>query len=342
MIQVTEINETVNVTVNETTESVSIEVPVQGGGSGAVNSVNGKDGTVTLNQDEIPDGTTYKRYSLTEKNKLASITEIFTTALKTTYDGVVSGYTALMLTGSRLITTGEITKLSNTSGTNTGDQDLTGYATETFVLENVPEVDTSLFAKQDGTILYHSMSATSAGTFSNTGNVCTGSGMALTDELVGAKIIKTNGEVGIIAAATSPNNFTTVEPFLTNSVNTSFAVKAVSFKNHSNGDQSLYDVAGVRRIKMSDSGYIDVGGAFFHRNGQVIVGSSEINNEFIIAHTLANRTIYTAATLPVFSSAYRVYASVSDALSPTYLGVLVGGGAVNCPVYWNGTNWITH
>jgi len=101
-------------------------------------------------------------------------------------------------------------------------------------------------------------------------------------------------------------------------------------------------VAGVRRIKMSDSGYIDVGGAFFHRNGQVIIGSSEINNEFIIAHTLANRTIYTAATLPVFSSAYRVYASVSDALSPTYLGALVGGGAVNCPVYWNGTNWITH
>jgi len=62
------------------------------------------------------------------KAKLDSITEIFTTALKTGYDGVVTGYTALMATGSRLITSGEITKLGNTSGTNTGDQDLSSYA----------------------------------------------------------------------------------------------------------------------------------------------------------------------------------------------------------------------
>ena len=62
----------------------------------------------------------------TLKAKLDSITAIFTTALKATYDGVFTGYNALMLTGSRLITSGEITKLSNTSGTNTGDQDLSG------------------------------------------------------------------------------------------------------------------------------------------------------------------------------------------------------------------------
>lgn len=61
------------------------------------------------------------------KAKLDSITEIFTTTLKTGYDGVVTGYNALMATGSRLITSGEITKLSNQSGTNTGDQDLSSY-----------------------------------------------------------------------------------------------------------------------------------------------------------------------------------------------------------------------
>ena len=32
-------------------------------GGGAVDSVNGKTGVVTLNQDEVPDGTTYKQYS---------------------------------------------------------------------------------------------------------------------------------------------------------------------------------------------------------------------------------------------------------------------------------------
>ena len=57
-------------------------------------------------------------YSLT-KNDL-------TDTLKTAYDNAVSSLTTLLATGSRLITSAEITKLSNTSGTNTGDQNLTG------------------------------------------------------------------------------------------------------------------------------------------------------------------------------------------------------------------------
>ena len=42
-------------------------------GTGAVASVNGKTGVVTLNQDEVLDGATYKRYSQTEKTKLSGI-----------------------------------------------------------------------------------------------------------------------------------------------------------------------------------------------------------------------------------------------------------------------------
>jgi len=61
------------------------------------------------------------------KAKLDSITAIFTTGLKTIYDGVVSDLSTLLSTGSRLITTGEITKLANTSNTNTGDQDLSNF-----------------------------------------------------------------------------------------------------------------------------------------------------------------------------------------------------------------------
>lgn len=44
-----------------------------GGSGGAVDSVNSKTGIVTLNQDEIPDGTTHKQYLATEKTKLAGI-----------------------------------------------------------------------------------------------------------------------------------------------------------------------------------------------------------------------------------------------------------------------------
>lgn len=40
---------------------------------GAVASVNGSTGTVVLTQDTVGDGTTYKRYSATEKTKLSGI-----------------------------------------------------------------------------------------------------------------------------------------------------------------------------------------------------------------------------------------------------------------------------
>jgi hypothetical protein len=78
--------------------------------SGNVTALNGKVDKVT-------------GYSLT-KNDL-------TDALKNAYDNVVTGYNALIATGVRLITSSEITKLSNTSGTNTGDQDLSGLVSKT-------------------------------------------------------------------------------------------------------------------------------------------------------------------------------------------------------------------
>lgn len=50
---------------------------------------------------------------------------------------------------------------------------------------------------------------------------------------------------------------------------------------------------------------------------------------------------YTVATLPVApptgSTAY-----VTDATAPTYLGTLTGGGAVVCPVFYNGVVWVSH
>lgn len=55
-----------------------IEILAPGGGGGAVNTVFGRSGNVTAqnndyNQDQVGDGTTYKQYSATEKTKLAGI-----------------------------------------------------------------------------------------------------------------------------------------------------------------------------------------------------------------------------------------------------------------------------
>jgi hypothetical protein len=47
---------------------------------------------------------------------------------------------------------------------------------------------------------------------------------------------------------------------------------------------------------------------------------------------------YTVATLPTGTVGAKAY--VTDALSPTFLGTLTGGGAVTTPVFYNGTAWV--
>ena len=47
---------------------------------------------------------------------------------------------------------------------------------------------------------------------------------------------------------------------------------------------------------------------------------------------------YTVATLPAGVQGHKVF--VTDALAPTYLVTVVGGGAVVTEVFYNGTNWV--
>lgn len=49
---------------------------------------------------------------------------------------------------------------------------------------------------------------------------------------------------------------------------------------------------------------------------------------------------YTVATLPSTPSRGDK-AFITDAISPTYLGVAVGGGSIFCEVMYNGTDWVT-
>jgi len=48
---------------------------------------------------------------------------------------------------------------------------------------------------------------------------------------------------------------------------------------------------------------------------------------------------YTVATLPTAGTVGR-RAHVTDALAPTFLGTLTGGGTIKCPVFDNGTAWV--
>jgi hypothetical protein len=49
---------------------------------------------------------------------------------------------------------------------------------------------------------------------------------------------------------------------------------------------------------------------------------------------------YTVATLPAGTQGDTAF--VTDAVAPTYLGPLVGGGAVVTPVFYNGTAWVAY
>jgi hypothetical protein len=62
-------------------------------------------------------------------------------------------------------------------------------------------------------------------------------------------------------------------------------------------------------------------------------GRSEFN-------TTVKFKAYTVGTLPTGTIGDMAY--VTDASAPTYLATVSGGGAVVCPVFYNGTNWVAH
>ena len=55
---------------------------------------------------------------------------------------------------------------------------------------------------------------------------------------------------------------------------------------------------------------------------------------------VVTQATYTVATLPAGTVGDK--AIVTDALAPAYLVITVGGGAVTCPVFYDGTNWVSN
>ena len=72
--------------------------------------------------------------------------------------------------------------------------------------------------------------------------------------------------------------------------------------------------------------------------GSTFGTTTTVNGSTVFTGTFQSQG-YTVATLPTAGTAGR-RAHVTDALAPTFLGVLTGGGAVRCPVFDNGTAWV--
>jgi len=77
--------------------------------------------------------------------------------------------------------------------------------------------------------------------------------------------------------------------------------------------------------------------AFENTTGDVKFNTTSGN---VILNTPIRMKGYTVAGLPAGTIGDEAY--VTDAVLPTYLGVLTGGGAVVTPVFYNGTAWVSH
>jgi lysophospholipase L1-like esterase len=89
------------------------------------------------------------------------------------------------------------------------------------------------------------------------------------------------------------------------------------------------------------------GGLFAPNNGPISFtannpGTPGWASNTNITATFYKTTVYTVATLPTTGVTTGTYATVSDALSPSYMATVVGGGAVVTPVFYNGANWVAH
>jgi len=73
--------------------------------------------------------------------------------------------------------------------------------------------------------------------------------------------------------------------------------------------------------------------ASFSATGDLTVSSVISNGKIRLKN-------YTVSTLPAGTQGDTAY--VTDALTPTYLTPVVGGGAIVTPVFFNGTTWVAH
>lgn len=139
--------------------------------------------------------------------------------------------------------------------------------------KQVGDIDTSDLAKNQGTVLWHSKAAESTGSFTNIGNICTGTGMNLNSfQAVGAKITKANNETAIIATVTDDNTFTTVEPFETNGSSGTYVLNLISYRVNDDGSQSMYDwYEGAERFGIMPDGTVHANGMNAGSNSNVSV-----------------------------------------------------------------------
>lgn len=104
----------------------------------------------------------------------------------------------------------------------------------------------------------------------------------------------------------------------------------------SNSNRWMFDNSGNLLANGADNAY-DLGASGATRPRAGYFGTS-ITVPTLISTAVVRLKGYTVATLPAGTQGDTAF--VTDALAPTFLATVVGGGAVVTPVFYNGTNWV--
>ena len=146
---------------------------------------------------------------------------------------------------------------------------------------------------------------------------------------------------GAIGSGTPSTGSFTTGTFNADSVGVASA--QISVKGASNSNQQLligYDTTnnvGIIQSVFQSTAYEPLN---LNPNGGVVnVGAGLSATGAISATTTTKTGGYTVATLP--AGIVGMHAYVTDATAPTFLGLLVGGGTVTTPVFYNGTAWVS-
>lgn len=127
-------------------------------------------------------------------------------------------------------------------------------------------------------------------------------------------------------------------------VNQSTSGSGGTFANISTGRGADFINVSTGVAARYESNTSSTGDLIHFTKNQIQTGKVNQNGEFTIPKLImtgvVNLKSYTVATLPTGTQGDTAY--VTDATAPTYLGTLTGGGSVVCPVFFNGTIWVSH
>lgn len=282
---------------------------------------------------------------------------------------IVGAQAALKITSNQAGSAGSITPLllieNVLSGNDMTPIKIVTYGTEVARVSHLGAYTGTSFIKSggtssqallaDGNVLTNPISGTGT---TNYISKFTGSGT------VGNSQIFDNGSnVGIgVTPSSTPNNFS-LESINGNSIQSRTALSQFAISNNISGDwfSPLYKTTGFSSRIVLDGA--NTGGILFSTAISGTSGTSITSSEVMRLSAIGNVGInqpnptekldvvgngkfsgtvrtggYTVATLPAGTIGMCTY--VTDALAPTYNGILVGGGSVVVKAFYNGTNWV--